>query len=543
MNVAAVQGGLGPQSTFVSRSFILPELGLLSARGKGELPTTGNERPGDRALGPQVRLFGTVASAISTGQSIQRLLSFADLVAVQPVGSTRGAEAVLFGLSRFEGALELLQQEVKALLNSDSVKDIRIESSTPKVQARPTGFAQQGSLNFRVLQPARGQRIASDSQSDIFAPLGLQGSLILEGIEVSVTPTDSLFDIASSIRVAFPEETPVISVTIDLSGRLLLERTPAGSVPIQIQQTGSVATTLGFLASDGNPKNELTRPQAAILETDGQQRLFDTNKISDLFPEIEIELNPDLFELSTNSFNESIEQPIAVTLTVTPNTSLSRDRILQFVETFNTSIRALNELLIFPGTLDGDRSLNASRERILRSVDEPVEAPDLNEGEPTEIEQIGLSQIRAPVSTVSELTLRRLAQFDSSGIPPSPLAFAKGAPSLLQSLGSLGIQRTDDGTLKVDAVQLEKALQEKPEQTFLIFSKTNDSVLPRLQRELDATLDSETGIIARRKRLVQRFQDQTTEGTSVSISTQQLQSVQRETSLQLEQIEVFINTL
>ncbi len=540
---------IGSVSGFGTRPFspawaLLPRVGYVTTRPRQGAPSTERDRSGDRALGPRVQLFDAVGSALPTQQSFQRLLAFSEQLFRRPFGSLGRYEASLGGLSRLEQTTKALEREVGRLLDGDTLNANRATADTPAVRARATSRTETGLYPLRVLQPARGHRIASDPQADPLAPLGLEGTLELEGEAVQLALQNTLVELAEAINEAFEGAGVSVRATIDAQNRLVLERTPAGPQPIQIHQEGSVATALGLLRVDEigdlSVAHELVAPQGAIVDAAGDRKTFETNRITGLFPELELELLPELFPLVQDPFGAAFEQPLGVTVQVSRDIERPQQAIFRFVEAYNRALQAFNEELLFPGSLEGDRSLGAARARLIRAVEEPVPGEEETAGT---VEDIGLEVRRARESEVSELTLRRLALLDAFGQPPSPLASAGGVASVIRSLGRIGLYQADDGTLQVDRARLEQSLREEPALVGEILRENEQSVLPRLSEQLSRMRDTETGILARRRRLFETLQEagrRALADTRQADSRRNLQALTEETTSQLNQLQLLL---
>jgi len=340
-----------------------------------------------------------------------------------------------------------------------------------------------------------------------------------------------------------------VHAEIDTRGRLVLERTPAGPQPIQIREEGSVAIALGLLKLDGSGDtsvaNELVAPQGAVVEVDGVQRSFDGNQITDQFPGFNLELLPELFPRATDALGVTLEQPMEVSIRVTRDIEQPLKAILRFVDSYNQTLEAFNEELMFPGSLEGDRSLAAGRTRLIRAVEEPVPGGEEDESVGT-VEDIGLEVRRSRQQEVSELTLRQLALFDAFGQPPSPLASAGGAASVIRSLGRIGVQQKDDGTLRVDRPRLEQSLREEPALADSLLREGEKSVLPRLSGQLSRLRDADTGLLARRRRLFESLQEPARRAAFSDVqpgSRANLQSLTDETAAQLDRLQSFLGSL
>jgi len=481
---------------------LLPRVGNVRRVGE-DCDAASSQSAGDRALGPQINLFEGLGSALATQSSLDRLMAYSAQASNVLFGNPVRFEAAQRGVARIEGATANLEREVTSLIGRAGYGGFQASSNHPGVQVTVTGLPESEEISFRVLRPARAHQIASSPQADPLSALGLAGNLILEGEQVEVASEDHLVDLATAINEAFEGSEEGVEATVDSAGRLIVTRKQAGPAPIRIQDPDGVASALGLVETNaaGNlaPRNELRAPQGAIIEIAGQQQTADSNRLADLFAGLEIDLEEQLFALGKDAFGEEIEQAVDVAIRVQRDLAESREAIFRFVEAYNRSMGAINEETLYAGSLAEDRLMAAVRSRLIQSVEAPVGDSEEPESSNT-VEDIGLEVIRAESLQVSELTLRRLALFDASGHPPSPLASAGGAVSIIQSLGRLGISQADDGTLQVDRTRLDEALQEEPALVERVLRGGQSSVLPRLSGELERIRDPDMGILARRSR-------------------------------------------
>lgn len=502
MAIASV--GSRQSGSYYSSFLTAPRVGRLSVRGRTE-SVESRWQPGDQALGPRIALFDGLGSALAARDSLARLMAF---TRSNPSGipSDRSRYgAALAAIRSLEMTTGQLKSRVEELLAESSWNPNRAASDFAGVQVEPSGEAEEGAYSFTILQPARGQRIASAEQASAATPLGLTGSLTIEDITVVLDGGDSLADLASAINGAFADRDAWITAEVDSQNRLILLASPRGAVPIRFQDLDGIGQSLGLLRIDENglpvAANELTAAQSARVEIGGEVRQFDTNNLGELFQGVEVELLSDLFPVSEDAFGQAVEVSREVSVQVTRDISSPRQDLLRFVEDYNRVVEAFNEGLFFPGSLDGDRSLAAARLRLIRSAGDPVGSVENEAGENASVQDLGLNLVRSESARVSALTLRRLALTGKDGVPPSPLAAAGGEVSVIQSLNRLGIRRQEDGTLEVDLPRLESALNRHPRLVGDILSGQPDSVLPRLNRELNLLRNPDVGLLARRTAL------------------------------------------
>jgi len=546
MAIASV--GLRQGGSYYSSFLTSPRVGQISAPGRAESAEPRSE-PGDQALGPRVTLFDGMGSALTTNKNLARLMAFAQRNSLAALSDRGRYGAALAGIRNLELASERLKSQVEVLSSASRFNPNRAASDFTGVTVEPNEDAEEGTYSFTVLQPARGQRIASAEQASSTAALGLEGSLTIEKVTIEIESDDSLADVISSMNSAFEDDSEAVAAEVDSRNRLILQASPRGPVSIQFQDPDGIGQALGLLQVDDSglliAANELTAAQSARVEIDGEVRQFDTNRLGELFPGIEVELLPGLFPTSEDAFGQAVEMEREVEIRITRDIADSRQDLLRFVEDYNRMVEAFNEELFFPGSLDGDRSLAAARLRLVRSVGDPVGSVENAAGENASVQDIGLDMLRSETARVSELTVRRLALTGSDGMPPTPLAAAGGEASVIQSLSRLGIRRQEDGTLDVDLPRLESALSQQPRLVSSILSGEEDSVLPRLNRELDSLRDPDVGILARRTALFTQLGQLPVRTRPWSEAIQwgsQLEVLQSTQRLQIERIESFLET-
>ena len=254
-----------------------------------------NREQGNVALGPQVTLFDGFGSLLSTQQSFERLFSRVEMQGRLQPGNTLGRyESALKSLGRIEQSSRQLATALEDTMGNGNLNMKQAHSNVPGVQVQADFNAEIGEYHFTLLQPARGQKIASASQSDPFVSLGLEGTIRIEGEDIEVTSQDNLIDLASAINNAFEDEDLDIQATVDPENRLVIEGSGEKPFPLQIVDPDAIAQTLGLVEEDasGNLQvvNELITPQIAKVEIDGETYSFNTNRLSDLFSGLDIEV-------------------------------------------------------------------------------------------------------------------------------------------------------------------------------------------------------------------------------------------------------------
>jgi flagellar capping protein FliD len=448
-----------------------------------------------------VQLFNGLGSVLTTQPAYERLLIFSERLGIHSAGEARGLKAARKALSELETLTTALLTDTESILAEGGVNSRSGRSNHPGVVVNTSPRSSAGNYNLRIIQPARGMRVASDTQSSTVDPLGLSGTLILEGHTFELSTEESLADLAWNINEQFKGTDTGAWAEIDAENRLVLERFPAAALPLQLQDPDDLAEALGLLSTGEEGQTGfshiLQAGQQARIEFQGQTTRYDSNTIGGLIPGTTLELRPELLVDSDNGQTPATEAEIRIE----ENIPEPLERIERFVTSYNEAMQTLNNQLRHAGSLEGDRSVQASRDRLIRAVEQPV-----GEEENLSVRDIGLEVIHSGTASVSELTLRRLAMFDAFGMPPSPLAAAAGPVSVIRSLSRIGIRQSEDGLLEIDRPRLEAALRDNPEQVDTVLRGDDNSVGKRLKKQLDRMLDDQTGVLARRKRLFSRLQ-------------------------------------
>ena len=163
----------------------------------------------------------------------------------------------------------------------------------------------------------------------------MEGILRIEGEDIEVALDDNLIDLASSINNAFEDQDFVLTAAVDDENRLVIEGSPEKPYPFQIVDPDSIAGVLGLVEQDesGNLQvaNELIAPQKAEVEVDDVAYSFGTNRLSSLFPGLDIELLPEGLSRLEDEFGAPYEAPIDVEIRVERDITGPKQALLEFV--------------------------------------------------------------------------------------------------------------------------------------------------------------------------------------------------------------------
>ena len=159
---------------------------------------------------------------------------------------------------------------VSSLLRKGAFANTLASSTRPDlVEAIGGGIRDDEGGRFRVevSQLAGAQKISSDKFPSPNSPLGLKGSILINGVEVTVNPSDSLADIKFSIN-------QVLAITVFSSDTDLLQ---ASASPRAAETTHRV--TISQLATANGP---------AIFSVDGVKFVNDTNEVEEVIPGVRL---------------------------------------------------------------------------------------------------------------------------------------------------------------------------------------------------------------------------------------------------------------
>lgn len=527
-------------------SLLVPRVGSVVNRCE-DCSSIRGRQPGDRAMGPRIDLFADVGSVVSIKQAYDRLLGFAQQLKMSLPQRAVGFEAASDAVQRLtEVSNNLIDKAEEWISNRSSLGVFSATSGHPGLRVSAESQAVEGRYKFSVVQPARAHKIASSAQSDPTGPLGIEGTLSLEGQSIEVETSDSLISLAQRINAAFDNEASGVTATVDDQNRLILQKIEAGPYEIQLDPGDGTAASLGLITEDelGNAifATELTSPQETIIEKEGNRYNYESNRIDGLFEGVEIELIPEAFLERGLVDGQEIEQSQEVIFKVTQDISSARQTILDFVGEYNRTLLAYNDEVFHPGPLEGDRSIVALRTRLIRAIEEPVSGEDSEEGQG--IEHIGLRVVHRERSRLSELTLRNMAADGVADRALSVLARSAASSSLLRGLNRIGIARKDDGTLEVDRKQLDTTLANDPEAVERILRIGEGSVLNRLKEQLSLATAEGSGILSRRARLLDQLKQSSGKApVNAAKETEEIRSLSSILAGQQKQLEALMKAL
>src|SRR5690554_2442276 len=260
----------------------------------------------------------------------------------------------------------------EAALDLQSILTFRGRSATVTggnvLTASAGAGTQKGVYNIKVLQLALAHSIGSDPQFAPDVPLGLEGTIKINGVAITITEEDTLETIAWKINTR--ADTGVNATVVQVGEedyRLVLTAKETGAANrIILEDDGEVLATLGFLDNEGAIKNQLQAAGDALLEINGLEVSRSTNVIDDLIPDVTLELKEE--GTATLTLDVDIEKVVKA--------------VEKFVEEYNSVMDLIRKNLAYDattkeaGTLFGDSALIQIQSQLRGFLSRVVEGVD-----------------------------------------------------------------------------------------------------------------------------------------------------------------------
>jgi flagellar capping protein FliD len=465
-----------------------------------------------------------------------------------------------FKVSRFQkisDSLKKLGNTVSNLLFGEGLNPKTANSSRPNfVQAKATKASPLANFQIRATGKAQGNRLVSDAQ-DLDRALGLSGSFKVNGANIQVQSTDSIFDLKNKINFGEdlnqngildrPEDinnngiverrlivgnefgagfladedqngngvldsgedlndndrldggtsnTAVLASVTD--GRLVLQSLKAGSNRVDLEDDDGLLLQLGFFQSD-------SKGNAVIKEYE----LDDSNPPKNLIQEptaASLDLDGRTFTSDSNRFSGQIEGTEIIlkktsekTAEISISLSISSvaDEIESLFDQFNESVLRLNDVL--KGSLAFERDPDVQRIR-----NDLTRAPQKNFSESEAINQ-DIERIRPDfnnpgdtgikVVNTEKNTVQEIALTSIVQRIKSGIQVSnKTSPGqIFERLNEIGIRTLEDDTFQIDRAALEKSLKAQPDPTIDLFADPVSGLIPVLEQALAGILQEGVG--------------------------------------------------
>jgi len=342
-------------------------------------------------LGSGIDLQGTVDSIIEAKRipidRIEQRISDNDLKV-----------AALRDLSSLASAFKATVEQLRGAVSFDGSSDIfeakqafatssRDDSDTPStagdiVGVTVTNAAQATSHTIEVQQIATAHKVASDSVSgDLDDELGYSGTLEINGVEITVETTDSLYDIRDRINAANAGDdatgvtASIVSIDDDEHVLILTADDTGTDAEISVaDSSGSVLEDLGVIDSGGDFQNELQTAQNAELLVDSLGTTIErqSNTIDDIFAGVTLSLF-------------KAEEGTTIDLDVEADLNQIKTAIVDFVDAYNELRAFVNQQALTDvpeddetgaGILASTSVLSEVRSRLSAAIGSAVDAAD-----------------------------------------------------------------------------------------------------------------------------------------------------------------------
>ncbi|HJL16801.1 MAG TPA: flagellar filament capping protein FliD [Sandaracinaceae bacterium LLY-WYZ-13_1] len=387
--------------------------------------------------------FSGLASGIDSASIISQLMRLERRPITRLQSKQRVIDSQASKLRSLKSKLTALQDAAGALSETDDVLATKVSSSDEGVfTATGTGNAALGPTSIHVTSLATAEKTYSDTFADAQTS-GLFGTGTLS-IQVG---TDDAVDV--TVEAGDTLESLVGKINgsgADVTAGLVFDGT-SYRLRVTGNDTGAdravafteTGTTLGLDA----PANEVQAAADAVFTVDGLAMTRSSNAFSDAVPGVTITLN-----------GESPDATPA-TLSVERDPEALREKAQKLVDSYNDVMQTINGEFAYTGAPKGPDSL--SGDSTLRSIQ---------------------SQLRSRVG---------------SGV--------EGTEGAYQTLASIGIRSNTDGTLQLEAGELDEALAADPASVATLLAGnggTVDGFVSGFDDLLESFVDDSEGVLSSR---------------------------------------------
>jgi len=412
--------------------------------------------------------FGGLASGLDTAAIIDAILAVEGRGVRTLEGRKAGENQKLTLLGTFEGLVKTLQDKARDLRQASDFFAYELTAAQEGVaDFTLAGQVEDGAHTLEVLSLAAADRYAFAGVADPAASLGAGTiSFTYNGTAHSVdvlAGSDSLNGIAAAINTAAGDDVTATVVNVGTT------TAPSWQLVLAGDDTGADFAITGLTSSVAG----LTGATQVSVAANAQAR------VNGLLVERSSNLFSDVLPGVSFTVARTTEPGVPLTFTVALDPEGVRENVKGFVDAYNAVLEFVNKQNTFTleagagGELFGDRALEAVRTTLRRAV---------------------LEADRTLVST------------DTEGYA---------------SLGLLGIELQNDGTLQLDESKLDEKLAANPELFSDFFRREDDAltttvdergIFVKLEEMLDDLLDAQTapggdrvdGLFAARKDSINR---------------------------------------
>jgi flagellar hook-associated protein 2 len=383
-------------------------------------------------------MAGTITFAgIGSGMDIEGIISGLTAVEQQPISAEKskaaGYRAAESSFSDVGNLLSKLKAATGALSTAQQVGSYNATSSATGITVTANGSAQPGAYDVQVEQLAKEQRTYSNAFTQ--NPLGLSGTL-----DLGVGATSS-----AKINVDSTDTLNTIADKINGAGLRATASVFFDGKDYRLQVRGldtGDGNNLTFGASGGigdqlglnDAKNTKQAAQSAKIKLDGYEVTSATNQITGAVPGVTMALT---------------DATASGTITVATDAQGLGTKIKTVVDAYNAVVNQVHQLAGYGQNTAANPALQ------------------------------GNSSLRGVASQLSSSLLQAIGT------------------GRFQSLGALGVNLANDGTLSLDQSKLADALQKDPNSVTNVLAGTNtsDGIMDLLGKAVDRLNDPKSGAI------------------------------------------------
>ncbi len=470
-----------------------------------------------------------------------------------------------FGASRFTERqtdnIEHLMIRLQAVL--DKVEELRLGNAFNLLSAKSSdsgaltvtadSTADETSFEAGIDAVATRSVLASDAQID--GALGLTGDFRVNGIEITVTATDTLSDIVTMINrgedvngngvldeaedvngnglidviqvsgsrhgsgifiIEDQNGNGVLDPAEDVNGnefldggtkdhgvtatiendRLILTSQTGEATAIALSDPDNVLFTLGFFELDAG---------GAVVLKEEQLDASGTNLI-EIGVDAEITIDDESFTSASGVFSDIFDgitlevrggEGETIRVKVATDASAAVSQIQSLFLRLNDAISALNDSLAFAQAFARDFELQSVREELTENSQTGIRA---NESREASREAVDPANNLPPSFGLNSVNTDKFSTTEL-GITQTAQAIRDGLGALFHNRGSelykklssVGIRTEKDDTIKVDVSALTRALESQPDDVLELFNDSETGILPLLQTQLESLLNGDVG--------------------------------------------------
>ena len=308
--------------------------------------------------------------------------------------------------------LEALREEKN---NTGSFLPYRV-SSSGEIEVEVKGASQGGRYRIELIQRPEVHEIASDPVDDPYSPLGLTGTMKINGVHVDVEDSDSLWNIKEKInRLVERVEAFIESNSLHIKS---MEPYPAR---INLSGDTDLLEALGFFKSvpvgKYIMKHEISEPQEAVIVVDGEV-MKSPNGVFNIDGNLEVKVEGN----GTFSVWEDVTDVY--------------DSIEDLLEAYNRLVDYVNEMLSIPG-------LSEHLERMVKFYLE-------DSSKELHLFEKSRDRMVLPEPFLVAMGLDKNSLMDT---------FSTSSFSYISNLSRFGIKRGDDGKLFLERETLKESFQ------------------------------------------------------------------------------------